>query len=133
MKYKMLKNQDIKMRTKKYEPKYWSGKGKYQKEYDLVSDKLVPAVGNADTPQGELLRQMQNYYYDCFNNGGCNDRETDALQLQNITVPHNVWRPCEDTNTMFREMDKMADTVIKLVIKMEAKNHEIQNAKKSGH
>ena len=34
---------------------YWSGKGKYQKAYDFLYKKLVPATGASGTNLGEAL------------------------------------------------------------------------------
>lgn len=53
-----------------YQPKYWSGKGKYQRAYEALNKILqIPDMGNAPTRDGELLRKMSNRYYDRFNNG----------------------------------------------------------------
>lgn len=51
---------------------YWNNKGKYQKVYDKLQDKLVPDRDEADTLCGEVLRRASNLYYDKYNNGGGN-------------------------------------------------------------
>ena len=48
---------------------YWNGNGKYQKEYQEMYDKLVPAVGESDTKLGELIRIASKAYYR-YNNDG---------------------------------------------------------------
>lgn len=48
---------------------YWNKTGKYQKEYEELFDKLVPADGMADTYAGELLRAASKLYYRYFNDG----------------------------------------------------------------
>ena len=59
--------------NKGYEPTYWDNAGKYQKEYDKLYSRIVPAQGEAATPDGELLRMISRFYYDRFNNGHCNN------------------------------------------------------------
>lgn len=48
---------------------YWSGKGKYQKEYEELYNVLVPRSGEADTKLGEILRISGNVYYRFYNDG----------------------------------------------------------------
>ena len=56
---------------------YWSGKGKYQKQYDELQ-KLIPREGPVENGMCkhkislERLRKAGNSYYDVFNNGGGN-------------------------------------------------------------
>lgn len=60
---------------KKQTPKgqsYWNETGAYNKEYDILYKQLVPAVGEADTVNGELLRASSRLYYEYFNNGNMN-------------------------------------------------------------
>ena len=47
---------------------YWNKKGAYQSLYDKYN-KIVPKSGVAQTPHGELLRNVANVYYDFYNNG----------------------------------------------------------------
>jgi len=51
---------------------YWNNNSKYEKQYKILYDKLVPAQGRAKTIHGEVLRCMSKVYYDLFNNGGGN-------------------------------------------------------------
>lgn len=51
---------------------YWERNGAYQKEYDDLFNRLVPATGNAETIAGEMIRGVSRLYYDYFNNGNCN-------------------------------------------------------------
>ena len=51
---------------------YWNDSGIYQKEYDELYKKLVPAQGKAETLNGELLRAIGILYYEYCNNGNCN-------------------------------------------------------------
>ena len=102
-------------KPKRYTPTYWNNKGKYQKEYEVLKDYLVPVSCKANTPQGEILRQASNYYYDCFNNGGGNDRKCPALEGA-IRVPSNKWRTKDEyTDKLFKRMDDFIDKVIELI------------------
>lgn len=65
----------------KYTPEedsYWNHCGAYEKEYNELFEKLVPASGDAPTVHGELLRCVSKVYYDFFNNGNCNAVETES-------------------------------------------------------
>lgn len=60
---------------------YWEKKGRYQTDYDLLQ-KLVPSMGESDIPEIELLRVTSNLYYDCYNNGLCNEHSLfDAVEV----------------------------------------------------
>ena len=56
---------------------YWSGEGKYQKQYDELQ-KLIPREGAVEKGMCkhrvslDRLRRACNAYYDVFNNGGGN-------------------------------------------------------------
>ena len=56
-----------------FQETYWNRNGKYQAEYDeLEKLNLVPNEGRATTYHGELLRCLNNIYYDAYNNGWVN-------------------------------------------------------------
>jgi hypothetical protein len=57
---------------------YWGDCGLYQELQDELWKKLVPASGEADTPHGELVRMINRFYYDVYNNGLCNDKTEEA-------------------------------------------------------
>ena len=51
---------------------YWDNNGAYQSEYDKMYEDLVPAMGKAETTEGEVLRGISRLTYDYFNNGNGN-------------------------------------------------------------
>ena len=51
---------------------YWNNNGAYQKEYNKLNEKLVPASGDAETVNGELIRAIGRLFYEFCNNGNCN-------------------------------------------------------------
>lgn len=51
---------------------YYDGKGRYQKECGDLWRQLVPASGQADTVQGELIRVVVKLEDECFRNGNMN-------------------------------------------------------------
>lgn len=59
------------MEDTKYTGSYWSDKGTYQEEYDLL-EKLMPSEGHAVDNDVDLVVMGSNIYYDVHNNGGCN-------------------------------------------------------------
>lgn len=48
---------------------YRENKGRHQKAYKLISEKLIPASGEADTEKLELFRVMDRFFYELYNNG----------------------------------------------------------------
>lgn len=51
---------------------YWNSTGSYQKEFDRLTESLVPDEGKADTKEGEIVRICNRLYYELCNNGNCN-------------------------------------------------------------
>jgi len=55
-------------------PDFWNGKHPLAEKAEELYNKLVPAVGKADSVVGELLRASSRIGYDWYNNGwGCNN------------------------------------------------------------
>jgi hypothetical protein len=67
--------------------RYWDQKGKYQDLHETFWKRYVPAVGEATTVRGEILRNIVRLYYDCYNNGLCNDKSDEVKYLMD-------YRPC---------------------------------------
>ena len=60
--------------------KYWNGKGKYQDLFDKHWRNLVPQIGEADTPEGNVIRAIARITHDVFNNGaGTIVRQTEEM------------------------------------------------------
>jgi len=78
--------------SEKYSPKYWNKSATDYNTYQKLFDKLVPAQGEADTTEGEMLRIISSYHYDQYNNGHCNisskmsDYETLLSLLNNSDI-----------------------------------------------
>jgi len=47
---------------------YWSQNGKYQTDYDRLVG-LMPAVGDAETVAGEMIRSVSRLGHELYNNG----------------------------------------------------------------
>lgn len=62
---------------------YWSGDSDLQNEYEDYYSQLVPSMGEADTIQGELLRNISRVAYDYYNNGFGNDKSDEMEFLKN--------------------------------------------------
>jgi hypothetical protein len=60
---------------------YWSQVGKYQDLYEVFWHRYIPSEGEASTTRGEILRCIGRLYYDCFNNGLCNDKSDEVFYL----------------------------------------------------
>jgi hypothetical protein len=96
-----------------YDPTYWDHKGKYQKEYEKLSAKLVPQSGKAPTYEGELLRCLGNFYYDRFNNGHCNDKSQEK-RVVNTFLRRRADAPVKSIS--YRMLDKDLDAVVDYVM-----------------
>ena len=66
---------------------YWSGKGKYQKEYDQIWKDYVPENGFCENDYAEQMRIISRIYYGLFNNGDFSiDNGDYHLEFPNISV-----------------------------------------------
>lgn len=52
-------------------PLYWNKQGARQDLAEMVHE-LIPVEGECDEPYLEYIRRVSNWYYDVYNNGGCN-------------------------------------------------------------
>lgn len=67
---------------------FWTGTHPLCVPYLQVYRELVPAVGEAHTPTGELLRCLSKVYRDVYNNGFCNgDTLNFAVQVVESAKP----------------------------------------------
>ena len=51
---------------------YWNNQGAYREELDNLMVELMPAIGSAETLNGELIRAANRLYWDYCNNGNGN-------------------------------------------------------------
>jgi hypothetical protein len=102
---------------KKYSPTYWCDKGKFQKEMDELHAKLIPPMGEASTVEGEVLRQLVNFYYDRYNNGHCNSRPVPAVRafLKKTKAPATL--KCK-IDMLDVELDETVDYVVETISKL---------------
>lgn len=113
--------------------KYWNKVGQFQAEYNNLYGKLVPPVGNSDTVHGECLRAVSKIYYECFNNGFCNNVSGAAVFLSK-TVPgasdlltrelmlHTTGYTLSgksEENMIHPLLDSLVDTVVSFVLTTE--------------
>jgi len=102
--------------AKKYEPKYWNNVGKYQKEYDIISDILVPSKGNANTKQGQLLLCVGNIYHERYNNGWGNRISHYTAYIRKYCKAKKLDIKITKQMTM-KEFDQAVDKVMKHLLK----------------
>lgn len=81
---------------------YWNSNGAYQKEFDELYDKLVPAQGEADTVHGEMLRAASRLFYDFCNNGNCNVIDVKTETETEYTTCHN----CNGSGEVYTDDDE---------------------------
>ena len=69
---------------------YWNGNGKYQTEYDRLIE-MMPAVGDADTLGGELIRCVSKLGHELYNNGmGNNSSGAANFLLHHCAINNNT-------------------------------------------
>ncbi len=104
--------------SKKYQPKYWNHRGRYEKRYQELFAALVPSSGDCAVPYGEVLRWTSKMYYDIYNNGGCNMRDMDFRQ--------SLLRDMSSLMQRFADKLKIHDFNLKLhrFVKAEATDQE---------
>lgn len=97
---------------------YCDGNGKFQKEYDELNDKLVPAMGKCDTLEGELLRAIDRIYYDYYNNGNCNNTSGANLFLSKF-FPNQTEQFKKDLHAHYKECNIGRYTEVNLETALE--------------
>lgn len=71
---------------------YWNGRGKYQREFHRLSNRLIPPnCQKANTKHGEVLRLVAGLYYEVHANGGRNiDRDADLQAALEFLLAHDI-------------------------------------------
>jgi len=111
-----------------YQPTYWNQKGKYQKEYDLLSEVLIPFQGEACTKQGQFLSCISNIYHERYNNGWGNPighytkfiRKYAKSKKLDIRIVKELTRQEFD-----KEVDKVMKHLIETVVEPLGENDKI--------
>lgn len=70
--------------------KYWNSIGRYQEDFDRMTDEMMPVSGPCETLGGELVRSANRLYYDAFNNGFCNNTSGAINYIKQYLVPYFV-------------------------------------------
>lgn len=76
---------------------YWYNKGRFQDRYDEISDYMPGSGRDTDNKYLNALLILGKYYYDVYNNGGCN------------LMSDGVWKGLldnEEERRILREMNK---------------------------
>lgn len=84
---------------------YWNDKGKYQSDYDRLSELLVPVQGKCETFGGELLRAVGRLYHDAYNNGFLNNT-SGALNFLRETS----WGSSEEWSHVYELLSEKVNT-----------------------
>jgi len=92
-----------------YRLKYADDKGKHQKLYDELWDRLVPRRGMAKTTDGEAIRCLARFYDERCCNGHCNDRSYECVFL-------TEWLEYKDINFEPEINDEMSDEDLDLLV-----------------
>ena len=101
-----------------YEPTYWSEKGKYEKEYNLLHKVLVPLSGDSPTKQGQLLRAIANFYHEKYNNGFCNPISVYTDYIRKYARSHHL-KVRVTKNMSEQNLDEAVDIILEHVMKTE--------------
>ncbi len=104
-----------------YEPTYWNGKGKYQKEYDELRTKLVPPTGKAETALGEALRCIDKFSNERYKNGHRNSLIAEA-RYATVYLRTLEWSGSSVKVDMpDSELDRAIDFIVGKILQTEEK------------
>ena len=70
---------------------YWNGKGKFQEQFQRLSEELVPFEGKCETLAGEMIRAATRLTYDFYNNGMGNDTSA-AIKFLKSYIDSDVYK-----------------------------------------
>jgi len=102
-----------------YEPTYWNGKGKYQKEYEDLRTKLIPPTGKAETALGEALRCIDKFYNERYKNGHRNSLIAEA-RYATVYLRTLEWRGSSVKIDMLdSELDRVIDFIVEKILQTE--------------
>lgn len=107
---------------------YWNNKGRYQEDFDRMSNDLMPAMGAADTVAGELIRSANRIAYDFYNNGFCNNTTGAAKFLMEFNAidpgifnklmgyaNHGMYNGNYDGDNIQIAVESMIDSTVKFI------------------
>ncbi|HET6419382.1 MAG TPA: hypothetical protein VFG19_04445 [Geobacteraceae bacterium] len=104
-----------------YEPTYWNGKGKYQKEYEDLRARLVPPTGRAESTEGEVLRCIGKFYNERYKNGHRYPVLAEA-KYATVFLRMHGWDGMSVNISMWdSELDRVVDFIIEKILESEAK------------
>lgn len=117
---------------------YWNSNGKYQNEYERLYDALVPASGNCETREGEMLRASSRLYYRYFNDGDmvlelmpeymqeCSALNAAAFLYHQAETRERIKEllNSKDENEYIAKLEEIANVVIQFV---SSRNDKYQN------
>ena len=103
---------------------YWNEEGKYQAEADRIND-LMPSWGKTENKYMNLFLIASNIYYDIYNNGGGNIKDSLEEYVENYIKPFaNEIKAINfnvTLNTIYRnlkkeeKLERFMDEVVELV------------------
>lgn len=99
---KSIKELDILSTDAYQQASYWNNNGAYQKEYNALYEKMVPAEGAADTLHGELIRGISRLFYEYCNNGNWNAVEVTTARDHEYDFRDTY---CDDENIDWDEVE----------------------------
>ena len=117
---------------------YWNSNGKHQNEYERLYDALVPASGNCETREGEMLRASSRLYYRYYNDGDmvielmpeymkdCSALNAAAFLYHQAETRERIKEllKSKDENEYIAKLEEIADIVIQFV---SNRNDKYQN------
>jgi len=108
---------------------YWFHNGKHQAKANVL-DKLVPTEGpcSDSTPQLENFRVASNYYYDIYNNGGCNYakhiRNFFGLPVPDFDLEDLDEEDCSDIAEFSESQTKLVEAAMDRIVLAAFKEYE---------
>jgi hypothetical protein len=85
---------------------YWNSNGKYQK---FVDEKLktIPDMYFTDNEYMNLFIEINNLYYDIYNNGGCNFRLDKVTRIKSVIKNFKISKAISDYDYLEEITDRI--------------------------
>ncbi len=91
--------------------KYWNSDGKYQKFVD-ENLKMIPDMYFTDNEYMNLFIEINNLYYDIYNNGGCNFKSDKVGRIKSVVKNFKISKAISDYNYLEEITDKIFEYLI---------------------
>lgn len=104
--------------------KYWNSDGKYQKFVNEIL-KTIPDMYLTDNEYMNLFIEVNNVYYDIYNNGGCNLKSDKTTRIKSVIKNFKISKAISDRDYL----EDIADNIFEYLMDKDLtfENHGFWN------